>query len=84
MAPEKQGIFDLICAFVGSSHVSGLFTRFWSLALIGSADQVSYSLAGFDARDIRRGVLVLSANLCTIISRVLLTRCFCSSQAVCG
>src|SRR6056297_1135952 len=42
---------------------------------MGSANQVPYSLAGYDARDIRRSVLVLAADLCTIISQVLLTRC---------
>lgn len=41
---------------------------------MGSADQVPYGLAGYDARDIRRGVLVLAADLCTIISQVLLAR----------
>lgn len=54
--------------------MSGLFARFQPLALMGSANQVPYSNAGYDARDIRRGVLVLAADLCTIISRVLLTR----------
>jgi len=67
--------FGLICAFVRSSHVSGLFARFRPLALMGSANQVPYSLAGYEARAIRRGVLVLAADLCTIISQVLLTRC---------
>ncbi len=38
---------------------------------MGSANQVPYGLAGYDARDIRRGVLVLAADLCTIISQVL-------------
>ena len=42
---------------------------------MGSANQVPYSLAGYVARDLRRGVLVLAADLCTIISRVLLTHC---------
>ncbi len=28
MAPAKQDIFEMICAFVRSSHVSGLFARF--------------------------------------------------------
>jgi hypothetical protein len=41
---------------------------------MGSANQVSISLAGYNARAIRRSVLVLAADLCTIISRVLLTR----------
>jgi len=41
---------------------------------MGSANQVPYGLAGYDARDIRRGVLVLAADFCTIISQVLLTR----------
>ncbi len=54
--------------------MSGLFARLRPLALMGSANQVPYSLAGCDARDIRRGVLVLAADLCTIISRVLLIR----------
>ena len=51
---------------------------------MGSANQVPYSLAGYVARDLRRGVLVLAADLCTIISRVLLTRCSLSSQTVWG
>ena len=38
---------------------------------MGSANQVPYSNAGYDARDIRRSVLALAADLCTIISRVL-------------
>jgi hypothetical protein len=42
---------------------------------MGSANQVPISLAGYNARAIRRSVLVLAADLCTIISRVLLTRC---------
>ena len=52
---------------------------------MGSANQVPYSLAGNCARDIRRGVLVLAADLCTIISQVLLTRCSVSFRqcAVC-
>ena len=41
---------------------------------MGSANQVPYSLAGNYARDRRRGVLVLAANLCTTILRALLTR----------
>jgi len=48
--------------------------RFEPLALMGSADQVPYGLAGCDARNIRRGVLVLAADLRTITSQVLLTR----------
>lgn len=28
MGPASQDIFDLICAFVRSSHLSGLFVRF--------------------------------------------------------
>ena len=40
---------------------------------MGFADQVLYSLTGYIARDFRRGVLVLAADLCIIISRVLLT-----------
>lgn len=46
---------------------------------MGSANQVPNSFAGYDARAIRRGVLVLAAELCTIISLVLLTRCSFSS-----
>ncbi len=44
------------------------------LALMGSANQVPFGLAGKDARDIRRGVLIVAADRCTIISQVLLTR----------
>jgi hypothetical protein len=51
---------------------------------MGSANQVPYSLAGNCARDFRRGVLVLAADLCTIISQVLLTHCFFSSQTEWG
>jgi hypothetical protein len=40
---------------------------------MGFADQVPYSLAGCISRDLRLGVLVLAADLCTIVSRVLLT-----------
>ena len=50
---------------------------------MGSANQVPYSLAGYVARDIRRGVLVLAADFCTIISRVLLTR-FSYPFRLCG
>jgi hypothetical protein len=52
---------------------------------MGCANQVPYSLAGYVARDFRRAVLVLAADLCTIISRVLLTRCSFSFRqcAVC-
>lgn len=41
---------------------------------MGSANQVPISFAGYNARAIRRSVLVLAADLCTIISQVLLTR----------
>ena len=68
MAPTLQVFFDLMCAFFRSSHVSGLFVRFWLLALMGSANQVPYSFAGYDAQAIRLGVLVLAADLSTIIS----------------
>jgi hypothetical protein len=51
---------------------------------MGSANQVPISLAGYNARAIRRGVLVLAADLCTIISQVLLTLYSFSSQAVWG
>ena len=47
-------------------------------------NQVPYNFAGNVARDIRRVVLVLAADLCTITSQVLLTRCSLSPQAVCG
>ena len=52
---------------------------------MGSANQVPISLAGYNARAIRRSVLVLAADLCTIISQVLLTRCSVSFRqcAVC-
>ncbi len=52
MAPAKQDIFVVICAFVRSSLVSGLFARFRPLALMGSANQVPFCLAGNSARDI--------------------------------
>ena len=42
MAPEKQDIFELICAFVKSSYVSGLFARIRPLALKRSVNQVPY------------------------------------------
>ena len=41
---------------------------------MGSANQVPISFAGYNARAIRRGVLVLAADFCTIISQVLLSR----------
>jgi len=40
---------------------------------MGSASKVPESFSGCDARDIRRAVLVLVADLCTIISQVLLS-----------
>jgi len=49
-----------------------------------SANQVPISFAGFNARAIRRGVLILAADLCIIISQVLLTRCSFVSQTVWG
>lgn len=48
---------------------------------MGSANQVPISNAGYDARAIRRSVLVVAADLCTIISRVLLTLYSFSSHA---
>lgn len=74
MAPAKQDIFEVICAFVRSSLVSGLFARFRPLALMGSANQAPFCFAGKTARDIRRGVLVVAADFCTITSQVLLSR----------
>ena len=74
MAPAKQDIFEVICAFVRSSLVSGLFARFRPLALMGSANQAPFCFAGKTARDIRRGVLVGAADFCTITSQVLLSR----------
>ena len=67
----------------GSGHVSGLLARrTWPLALMVSTNQVPISFAGYNARAIRRGVLVLAADLCTIISRVLLTHCSIFFQVV--
>ena len=51
---------------------------------MGSANQIPISLAGYYAPAVRRSVLVLAADLCTIISRVLLTLYGFSFQAACG
>ncbi len=70
--------FEVICALVRSRLVSGLFTRFSTAGppsrdiaaqcpagqWMGSANQVPFCIAGFEARDFRRGVLVVTADCC--------------------
>src|SRR6056297_2022344 len=51
---------------------------------MGSANQVPISNAGYYARAIRRNFLFVAADLCTIISRVLLTHGSFSFQVVWG
>jgi hypothetical protein len=48
---------------------------------MGSADQVPCCLAGNEARDIRRSVLIVVAEGCTITSSVLLSLVFLLVQA---
>ena len=67
-----------------SGLVSGLFARFTPLALMGSADQVPICFAGNCARDIRRSVLIVAAEVYTIISSVLLSLEHSAGYAACG
>jgi len=46
MAPASQDIFDQICAFVRSSHVSGLFARFLTAGPDGFRKPSPYQLCG--------------------------------------
>ena len=67
-----------------SGLVSGLFARPRPLALMGSADQDPICFAGIGTRVIRRSVLIVAAEVYTITSSVLLSRCSFCFQALCG
>ena len=70
------------CTFSEAVLCPAFFARPEPLALTGSADQVPDCSAGNDARDIRRIVLIVAAEVYTITSLVLLSHCPYASGGV--